>query len=244
MNLAKECPSGISVLYHSDFDQERISYGWTILSSTSSMILFTGVVSRGFTPDVSSMKHTEIKALLHVVYNLLCVHQSFSIQDSKIDLYCLSTSAMRLACGLLYRSVSSALADHGDLLAELTFSFRKLCPISTINNHYLDISNSKSAPIPLQHIQTLDEDIESHRTLHEEPLPPQTYLHPPHNAVQLSYKNKPLLTRIKSTLRNDLYSSAIQQTICKQENWSATQFHDIDWPAHGYTFHGAWSTKK
>jgi len=204
VNLAKECPSGISVLYHSDFDQERISYGWTILSSTSSMILFTGVVSRGFTPDVSSMKHTEIKALLHVVYNLLCVHQSFSIQDSKIDLYFLSTSAMRLACGLLYRSVSSALADHGDLLAELTFSFRKLCPIST----------------------------------------PQTYLHPPHNAVQLSYKNKPLLTRIKSTLRNDLYSSAIQQTICKQENWSATQFHDIDWPAHGYTFHGAWSTKK
>ncbi len=109
------------------------------------------------------MKRTEIEALLHVTHIILCIHKGLYVRDSRIDLYCLSKSTTRLARGLLYRSVSSALADHGDLFAELTYILKKLRPISMIKYHYLDIANPRSAPIPLQHIQTLGADIDTHR---------------------------------------------------------------------------------
>ena len=190
------------------------------------------------------MKRTEIEALLHVTHIILCIHKGLYVRDSRIDLYCLSKSTTRLARGLLYRSVSSALADHGDLLAELTYILKKLRPMSTIKYHYLDIANPRSAQIPLQHIQTLGADMDTHRSQIEDSIPQQLYINPPHNAVQLYYKSQPLLTQIKSTLRRDLYLSAIQHTICKQENWTVTQFGQVDWLAHSYAFNNAWSTKR
>jgi hypothetical protein len=57
------------------------------------------------------------------------------------------------------------------------------------------------------------------------------------------YKGKPLVTKIKETLRRDMYSAAIQATICKQENWTETEFLSIDWAAHEYAFLRAWSCK-
>ncbi len=60
-------------------DKDGISYGWTFYSTTTSLILFTGVVTRGSIPGVSSMKRTEIEALLHVTHIILCIHKGLYV---------------------------------------------------------------------------------------------------------------------------------------------------------------------
>jgi hypothetical protein len=45
-------------------------------------------------------------------------------------------------------------------------------------------------------------------------------------------------------LQRDLYFPAIQTTICKQEQWTVTEFRDVDWEAHEYALLSAWSCKR
>ncbi len=49
------------------------------------------------------------------------------------------------------------------------------------------------------------------------------------------------MSRIIPTIRCALYSTAIRQTICKQENWTEAQITSVDWPAHEVAYRRAWS---
>jgi hypothetical protein len=242
--IAQECPSGISVLYRSYYDIEGISYGWTIYSSSSNAILDTGVVSRGFVPHVSSMQRTELEAVLNVLSLLTCIHQCYSVTHSKIDVYCLLKATTRLMRSLLYHSVSSALDDHGDLLAELSYILQVLSSKSKIHYKYLNLAAEENgSPIPLRYISQLGTGISSHRDeINAFPLL-QDYINPSRNTIQLGYKDRQLLTKIKSIIRKELYSAAIQDTICKQEDWTYPQFHSIDWDALEYALSQTWSCK-
>jgi hypothetical protein len=41
-----------------------------------------------------------------------------------------------------------------------------------------------------------------------------------------------------------MYSDSLQKIVCKQENWTASQFATVDWPAHERAFQHTWSCKR
>jgi len=41
-----------------------------------------------------------------------------------------------------------------------------------------------------------------------------------------------------------MYSDSLQKTVCKQENWTASQFATVNWPAHERAFQHTWSCKR
>jgi hypothetical protein len=137
--------------------------------------------------------------------------------------------------------VSSALADHGDLLSELTFHLRYLRARSIITYRYLNLDEQTKDQVPIHFLRRLGTSITDRWEAQDTSLSNQAYISPPRNRVQLIYKHKPFVTKIQSTVHNDLYSTAIQATICKQEAWSTELFHQVDWAAHEYAFQQAWT---
>ena len=93
----------------------------------------------------------------------------------------------------------------------------------------------------LLYIGQLGTDITLHREELETFPHPQQHINPPPNAVQLYYRGKPFVTNIKKTLWRDLYFPAIQTMICKHEQWTVTEFRDLDWEAHEYALLSPWS---
>jgi len=241
--VACECTTGISLLYRSNYTSERIIFGWVVYSTSSSEILYKGVVSKGTIPGVSSQYRAELESLVLILNLLRCITHRFSVTGGKIETFCLSKKATKLVRGLLYRSVASALDDQGDLLAELSYILRRLSHRATMTYQHLDVSNERGPPIPLKHIAQLGSDITTFGDSMESP-PPEVYLNPPHNAITMTYQGKPLLAKIKTTLRRDMYSAAIQTTICKQEMWTAQQFLSVDWAAHECAFFRVWSCRQ
>jgi hypothetical protein len=151
---------------------------------------------------------------------------------------------MHLLLGIRYHNVSFAVADNGDLLAELKYQLTRLDKVATIKFNYCDLTEKTGDDKPRQYIADLGADFNPHRVALAFPLPELQYINPPHNAVQLIYNGQPFLTKVKSTLRQDMYRASIQATICKQEGWSNYQFNQIDWAAHKYAFQCTWSSKQ
>jgi hypothetical protein len=213
-----------------------------IYSSSLTTILDTVEVSWGLVPNVSSMRRTELEALLNAIALIACIHKCNYVTKGKIDVYCLSKTTTRLMHGLLYHSVSSALDDHGELLAELSHILWTLSSKSTIHYKYLNLAAEKDPPTPLHYINQLGTDISSH-CKELDAFPPQDYISPSKNTINLRYQGRPLVTKIRPNIRKDLYSEAIQATICKQEDWTPLQFHSVDWDALEYAFSRTWSCK-
>jgi hypothetical protein len=242
--VAHECQSGISVLYRYDYEPDNQVFGWTFFSTESSEILHTGTAVRSSVTDISTMQRVEVESLLLVLNLLRCILQRFSVQDGKIKVYCLTKKMIKLARGLLYRSASTALVDHGDLLAEMAFVLKRLQHRSAMTYQYLDLAATKGPPIPLQYMAQLGTDISLSKERIVESLPPQDYCSPPNNCVNMTYQGKPLVAKIRSTLYRGMYQDVIQATICQQEAWTASQFHSVDWAAHEQAFLNVWSCKR
>ena len=62
--------------------------------------------------------------------------------------------------------------------------------------------------------------------------------------MQLYLNGHPLLSKVKSTLRRELYKASLQATISKQEGWTDYLFNQVDWSAHEYAFQSTWSAKR
>jgi len=140
--------------------------------------------------------------------------------------------------------VASALLDNSDLLTEISFIQRALKSRSVIKYTYLNLEHKGSPPAAVYHIDQLGRDISDYKD-NKQSFPPQIeYLSSPNNTVSVYYKGKPLVGKIKETIRCNIYLPAIQTTICKQENWSEEAFLSIDWSAHEYAFSRTWSCKR
>jgi hypothetical protein len=241
--VAQECSSGLTVLYRSYYKSDCMICGWILYSTTSSMVLHKGVIAKGTIPGISSSQRVELESLLLVLNLLRCILHRFSVTGGKIHAYCLSKKLTKLVRGILFRSVASALDDHGDLLAELSYILRRIQHRASVTFQHLDLSNGKGPPIPLHNIDQLGTEITNLQDSLEPP-PSEDYLNPPNNPVLMKYQGQPLLIKVKATLRQEMYLSAIQATICKQEDWSDLQFQLVDWAAHEYAFLRAWSCRR
>jgi hypothetical protein len=173
-----------------------------------------------------------------------CILHHYTITASKVQVYCLTKQLMRLLQGLQYRSVASALLDNSDLLTEISFIQRALKPRSVITYTYLNLEHKESPPAAVYHIDRLGHDISEYKDNRQSSIPQTEYISPPNNTVTTYYKGKPLVEKIKETIRRDTYLPTIQATICKQEDWSEEAFLSIDWAAHEYAFSRTWSCKR
>jgi hypothetical protein len=145
---------------------------------------------------------------------------------------------------LKYRNVSTSLDDDGDLLTEMSYQLKLLEKLARISFRYCDLDAKTGNEIPKQFNSDLGTDFNPHRAALSFPLPVATFVNPPNNAVQLYLNGHPLLSKVKSTLRRELYKASLQATICKQEGWTDYQFNQVDWSAHEYAFQSTWSAKR
>jgi hypothetical protein len=95
----------------------------------------------------------------------------------------------------------------------------------------LDFSKDSDTSQQYQEVDSLALVLNDHKERLSLPLPPFKYVNPPNNDVTLYYQGRPLVSKIVPALRRALYSTALCQTICKQETWTDGQFDAVDWPA-------------
>jgi hypothetical protein len=163
------------------------------------------------------------------------------VEGGTFTLYCLTKQLTQQLSTLQYSSVSKALIDHGDLFRYQKQHLERFCTVSIL---YLDLGDKSNASQEIYAVERLAEVINSHTESLTLPPPPQDYVSPPHKAVTLYHKGQPLVTRIVPTLRSSLYSPALCSTICKQEQWTDTQFSQVDWPALEEALLHTWSCKR
>ena len=242
--LVQEFPLGISVVIRSFLDNQEVLHGWVVFSTSSSSRLTSGIVSRATTTGEYSETRSLTECLVQIIYLLRVVLQVHQVSGCNVSLFCSSKSTVQLLHSVQNRNVSSSLDDDGDLIAELQYQWRRFTKHSTMQSFYCDLTSTKGNAKAKQHLERLGSDFNSFREGTDYTAQSVEYINPPHNEVQISYGGYPLLQKIRSTIRRDLYLPLIQATICKQEGWTTAQFHHIDWSAHEYAFLKTWSSKR
>ncbi len=61
-------------------------------------------------------------------------------------------------------------------------------------------------------------------------------LDPPSYEVSILFDNCTLTSKLPSTLREQLYTTPLINTICKTENWSIDTFQKVNWTSYGSAF--------
>lgn len=169
----------------------------------------------------------------------VCSH--FQVEMGTITLFCLSKSTTQLLHKLRYRGVSHALDDHYDILQELENSLKLFAPAVTISFHYLNLDSPSDRCADIS--PCADDLANLINTTRESDITSitRTHVFPPNCQTLLSIDHVPLLTNIRSTLKNRLYHNQLKSTICKQERWSAFLFEQVDLSAYAYAISQAWS---
>lgn len=161
-------------------------------------------------------KRLRLETVVHAIHFVRVIGEMYDLSDGTINIFCSSKGIARLLLGIRYQSVTLALDDNGDLLAELNYQLKRLDKIATIKFPYCDLDAKTGDDIPRQYIADLGTELNTSRVALSLPLPESSFINPPHNAVQFCYNGRPFLTKIKSTIRQDMYLASIQATICKQ----------------------------
>jgi hypothetical protein len=165
---------------------------------------------------VSSGRRTKLESFLLGFHLVRCILHHFTITASKVQVYCLTKQFTRLLQGLQYRSVASALLDNSDLLMEISFIQRALKPQSVITYTYLNLDDRESPPAAVHHIDRLGHAISEYQDNRQSSAPQIEYISPPNNTVNMYYKGKPLVAKIKETIRCDIYPLSKQLFVNKK----------------------------
>lgn len=130
----------------------------------------------------------------------VCSH--FQVEMGTITLFCLSKSTKPLLHKLRYRRVSHALDDHHDILQELKNSLKLFAPAVTISFHYLNLDSPSDRCADIS--PCADDLANLINTTRESDITSitRTHVFPPNCQTLLSIDHVPLLTNIRSTLKN------------------------------------------
>jgi hypothetical protein len=244
VDIDEKYKDGIAVVTHCFYEPQALTHGWTVFSSSTSITLLTRIHTRAYIHGTSSEKRHTLECIAQVVYLLRIIGEVQNLSNGVITLYCNNKGTTRLLRSLKYQSVSTSLDDDGDLLTEIRYQLKHLEKLAQISFRYCDLEAKIGDEIPRQFISDLGTEFNPHRAALSFPLPVATFVNPPHNAVQLHLNGLPLLSKVKGTLRHELYKASLQVTICKQEGWTDYQFNQVDWSAHEYAFQSTWSAKR
>jgi hypothetical protein len=230
---------GISAVTRVTFATSVQMHSWTLFLPGCTRL--TWATSRSVIEHVSSAKRLELEGLLSALLLVTTICQACHIVGGSFTLYCLSKSLTHQLHSLKYTSVAAALIDNSDLLCEYRHHLLILEHHCTVDIKYLNFADESDTSQPHNEVVSLAAVITDQQELLSLPLPQLKHISPPHSEVSLYYDGRPLVSKIIPTIRCALYSAAIQQTICKQENWTAAQFTSVDWPAHEVAHRRAWS---
>jgi hypothetical protein len=204
-SIVEEYLQGLSIVTRGFYDPQGITHGWTVYSSQAYSKLFTSIHTRASIEGVSTEKRLSLECIVQAIHCIRVIGEVHGLSDGKITLFLNSKGIMRLLLGIRYHNVSCAIADNCDLLAELKYQLTCLDKVATIKFSYCDLEAKTGDAIPRQYISDLGADFNPHRVALSFPLLELQYINPPHNAVQLFYNGQPFLTKVKSTLRQDMY---------------------------------------
>jgi hypothetical protein len=244
VDIVETYKDGIAVVTRCLYEPPALTHGWTVFSSSTTIKLITRIHTRAYIHGVSSEKRNTLECIVQVVYLLRVIGEVHNLSNGTIIFFCTNKSTARLLSSLKYRNVSASLDDDGDLLTEMSYQLKLLEKLAQISFRYCDLDVKTGDEIPKQFIGDLGTKFNPHRAALSFPLPVDTFVNPPNNAVQLHLNGHPLLSKVKSTLRRELYKASLQATISKQEGWTDYQFNQVDWSAHEYAFQSTWSAKR
>jgi len=219
--------TGLSVVTRCFYDPQALTHGWTVFSTLTSVKLFTVVHSRAPVPVFSSERRHILECIVQAIYSLRVIVEVHNLSGGMIVFHSNSKGTTRLLSSIKYQNVSTALDDHSDVLTELKYQLKHLVRSTTITFKYCDLEAKTGDGIPRQFVSDLGSDFNLHHADLPLPLPELPLENPPHNAVQLYYNGRPLLSKIRSTLRSNMYRASVRVTICKQEGWSTHQFNQV-----------------
>jgi len=234
--------SGISVMSRVSYEPPNLTSSWTMFIPGG--YKYSWAASRGWTEGVSSDKRLSLEGLVAAIFLINDMKHEFGLSGGSITMYCLSKGLTRQSQRLKYASVTKALVDNADLLTEFKLQLRIIERTSTVSLQYLDFGDDKNASQQYNRVSLLENVIADHLATLSLPLHPQPYISPPNNAITLYHRGQPLVNRIVTTLRQTMYSDSLQKTICRQQNWTASQFATVDWPAHERAFQHTWHCKR
>jgi hypothetical protein len=204
--MMEQC--GIAVVYRTLYEPPTVTNSWTLFIPGGNK--YSWATSRGWTEGISSDKRLSLEGIVAVTFLHNELKREFDINGGAVTLYCLSKSLTHQLQSLRYKSVTNALLDNSDLLAELKFQLRRLTSTSSVQFKYLDFSNDKDTSQQYHKVSCLANVIADHQETLSLPLQPQPYISPPNSAVTLYHKGKPLVKHIATTLRNAMYSASLQ----------------------------------
>jgi hypothetical protein len=233
---------GLSAVSRTLYHTEYLINSWSLFTSTGSKHSWAS--ARGISRDVSSPKRLELEGLVAAIFVVASLCQEFNVRGGSFTLYCLTKTVTQQLRTIKYTSVSKALLDHYDLLAEFKHQLELLEKRCKVTISYLDFSHKSDTSPQFRAVDQLAVLLDEQENLLSLPLPPSDYIRPPACAATLFYDRRPLVAKIHQTIRRQLYSRALRSTICKQESWTEAQFQTVDWPALEVAFTRVWSCKR
>jgi hypothetical protein len=246
--LAQLAASRNSALYavsRTHWDTSFVTYAWALFTQHPNNLKTTGISNKGLIPNVSSARRTELEGILQVIFLLHTICHYHRMSQGSVTILCFSKSLASSLRKLKFSGVSSALCDHGDIMTSLRYYICNFPTNINISFEHFDMTKpSAKVAFADQTIQYLAKLIASTRESTKDVVEHCQYIPPPHSEITLSYQGVPLLTNIRSTLRNLLHKDQITSTICKQEGWSEQLFHQVDWEAHEFALLRTWSCKR
>jgi len=204
-----------------------------------------GAATCAVVPHVSTAKRAELEGILHILFILQTVCAFHTVTTGNITVLCLSKGVTTLLQRVRYRGISSALNDNDDIITAIRHYLREFPSGIKVSFTHYDLSKpSHDIAFATKCIQDLSDLITSTKEAIQDLPSSREYLPPPHSEVTLQFNGSPLTTRIRSTLRRALYENKILATICKQEGWTESLFHQVDWGACEYAMQRTWSCKR
>ncbi len=245
IEIAEACKTELYAVSRTHWDSLEITYSWAFLSQQPSGILVNGAATCAVVPHVSTAKRAELEGILHILFILQTVCAFHTVTTGNITVLCLSKGVTTLLQRVRYRGISSALNDNDDIITAIRHYLREFPSGIKVSFTHYDLSKpSHDIAFATKCIQDLSDLITSTKEAIQDLPSSREYLPPPHSEVTLQFNGSPLTTRIRSTLRRALYENKILATICKQEGWTESLFHQVDWGACEYAMQRTWSCKR
>jgi len=130
---------GLSAVSRTLYHTEYLINSWSLFTSTGSKHSWAS--ARGISRDVSSPKRLELEGLVAAIFVVASLCQEFNVRGGSFTLYCLTKTVTQQLRTIKYTSVSKALLDHYDLLAEFKHQLELLEKRCKVTISYLDFSH-------------------------------------------------------------------------------------------------------
>jgi hypothetical protein len=215
------------------------SHGWVLATTESQLWKGAGPVDGH--PELISPYRAELSGLVALLHVLNSVSTYFDVTSGEAIIYCDCLSAIRHLKPRMFGGLKDHLVPDYDLLNEgrnLLAKLSNCCNIKLtwVKGHYQE--NKKT----IEHkLNDTVHDL-AYQYLKNTPglnSSRKQVIDPPSYEISVLFDGSTLTSKLQQFISSQLYSKSLQDTICKNENWTCETFQLVDWNAYQKAFTSA-----